>query len=90
MTEHHPNCAVTRQGDIRSWCDCKWPEIRDEERDKIKKLLIDHANAWHDLSKFSDKSSMAGKTAIARHTAIQDLINLISINYHRANQNEDN
>jgi len=23
IAKHDPNCAVTRYGDIRSWCDCR-------------------------------------------------------------------
>jgi len=40
MATHHPNCAVTRQGDIRAFCDCKWPEVRAAEANAIAVWLL--------------------------------------------------
>lgn len=82
MSEHHPNCAITRQGDIRAFCDCKWPEIRNEERDRILATIVHHSNGWHDMAKFSGNTTNT-KKFLTCHAAIQTIFNEVSVNKHR-------
>lgn len=73
MNSHHPSCAVTRQGDLRAYCDCKWPEVRRDAEDGLIEILSRHVDQWEDTAKWQAGTPMA-KIATGRADAIRNAI----------------
>lgn len=51
MKAHHPSCAIIRQGELRAYCDCKWPEVRMHEAEAIA-LWLEALDTDGDLNRY--------------------------------------
>lgn len=51
MNIHHSSCAITRQGELRAYCDCKWPEVRVSEAEVIA-VWLERLDTDGDLNRY--------------------------------------